>query len=37
MLTQDQINQFHRHGILLVENVADANTLAAMRAALDRI
>ena len=34
MLTQDQINQFHRHGILLVENVADANTLAAMRAAL---
>ena len=31
MLTQDQIDQFHRDGILLVENVADANTLAAMR------
>ena len=34
MLTQSQITQFHRDGILLVENVADTNTLAAMREAL---
>ncbi len=34
MLTQHQIDQFHRDGILLVENVADYNTLAQMREAL---
>ncbi len=34
MLTQAQIDQFHRDGILLVENVADQNTLAMMRQAL---
>ena len=34
MLTQDQIDQFHRDGILLVENVAAHNTLALMRQAL---
>lgn len=34
MLTPAQIEQFHRDGVLLVENVADATMLAAMRAAL---
>ena len=34
MLTQARIDQFHRDGILLVENVADQNTLAVMRQAL---
>ncbi len=34
MLTQHQIDQFHRDGLLLVENVADARTLDTMGAAL---
>ena len=34
MLTSQQLEQFRRDGILLVENVADASTLATMRAAL---
>jgi hypothetical protein len=34
MLTQEEIDRFHGDGLLLVENVADARTLGAMRAAL---
>lgn len=34
MLTQHQIDQFYRDGIVLVENIADQNTLAIMREAL---
>ena len=34
MLTPTQLDQYHRDGVLLVENVADEATLAAMRRAL---
>jgi phytanoyl-CoA hydroxylase len=34
MLRRQQIGQFHRDGLLLVENIADARTLDTMRAAL---
>lgn len=34
MLTDDQLDRFRRDGVVLVENIADENTLAVMRQAL---
>ena len=37
MLTPSQLDEFHRRGVLLVDAVADAATLAEMRAALNEL
>jgi phytanoyl-CoA hydroxylase len=37
MLTQQQVESYHRDGVVLVEHVADEATLKSMRAALDQL